>query len=101
MFSIKKFDLNKIELFRQKVDINIFLSEKLNNYKKTNDKLKFILDIDSDIHYITIDKIQFGQVIDNLIVNAMKFANKENPQIFIKIKLEENNLIFEIEDNGK
>ncbi len=101
MFSIKKFDLNKIELFKSKVDINLFLSEKLNNYKKTNDKLEFILDIDSEIDYITIDKIQFGQVIDNLIVNAIKFSNKEKPQIFIKILNIDKNLIFEIEDNGE
>ncbi|MDD5213609.1 MAG: GAF domain-containing sensor histidine kinase [Candidatus Gracilibacteria bacterium] len=99
MFSIKKFDLNKVELFKQKVDINVFLNEKVQNHKKEN--IEFILDITDDLHYINIDKIQFGQVIDNLIVNAIKFTNKETPKIYIKAKLEENNLIFEIEDNGE
>ncbi len=99
MFSIKKFDLNKVELFKQKVDINVFLNEKVQNHKKEN--IEFILDITDDLHYINIDKIQFWQVIDNLIVNAIKFTNKETPKIYIKAKLEENNLIFEIEDNGE
>jgi signal transduction histidine kinase len=99
MFSIKKFDLNKVELFKSKVDINVFLNEKVQNHKKEN--IEFILDITDDLHYITIDKIQFGQVIDNLLVNAIKFANKENPKIYLKVINHENNLIFEIEDNGK
>lgn len=101
LFSIKKFDLNKIELFKSKIDIHIFLSEKLNKYKRENKLIDFIIDVDSEISFIFIDKIQFWQVIDNLIVNAIKFANKENPQIYIKIYTENDNLIFEIEDNGK
>lgn len=101
LFSIKKFDLNKIELFKSKIDIHIFLSEKLNKYKRENKLIDFIIDVDSEISFIFIDKIQFWQVIDNLIVNAIKFANKENPQIYIKIYTENDNLIFEIEDNWK
>lgn len=101
LFSIKKFDLNKIELFKSKIDIHIFLSEKLNKYKRENKLIDFIIDVDSEISFIFIDKIQFWQVIDNLIVNAIKFANKENSQIYIKIYTENDNLIFEIEDNWK
>ena len=101
LFFIKKFDLNKIELFKSKIDIHIFLSEKLNKYKRENKLIDFIIDVDSEISFIFIDKIQFWQVIDNLIVNAIKFANKENPQIYIKIYTENDNLIFEIEDNWK
>lgn len=101
MFSIKKFDLDKVELFRQKVDINLFLDEKIQNYKKENKDFEFILDIKNNFNYINIDKIQFWQVIDNLLVNAIKFADKENPKIYIKLELDENNIIIDIEDNWK
>ncbi|MDD4151751.1 MAG: HAMP domain-containing sensor histidine kinase [Candidatus Gracilibacteria bacterium] len=101
MFSVEKYDLSKIQLFKQKIDINFLIYEKIEFYKKINKKIEFLTDIQEDIGYINIDKIQFSQVLDNLFVNAIKFISKENPKIFIKTSVIENNFIFEIEDNGK
>lgn len=41
------------------------------------------------------------QVITNLVSNAIKFLDKETPQIIIRIYVENQEIITEIEDNGK
>lgn len=44
---------------------------------------EFIVDISSEIKYIFVDRIQFEQVIDNIILNSLKFLNKEKKIIKI------------------
>lgn len=66
-----------------------------------HDGVTFLSHIDSHIGFITIDKVQFQQVINNLLDNAVKFASKEEPTVFLSSELSENNLIFTVEDNGK
>lgn len=46
------------------------------------------------------DPIQLGQVFQNLLSNALKFRNKEEPQITISATEEENFVCFCVEDNG-
>ncbi len=46
------------------------------------------------------DEIQFGQLFQNLIGNAMKFHSKEKPKVHISAEDKENYWIFSIQDNG-
>ena len=46
----------------------------------------FINKIDHDVGFVSIDKIHFHQVITNLLENAIKFADQENPSILIEMK---------------
>lgn len=48
-----------------------------------------------------IDKIQFRQVVHNLIHNAIKFADSQNPQVCVSlVKGSKENIILSVEDNG-
>ena len=47
-----------------------------------------------------IDRIQFHQVISNLLGNAIKFANPKNPSIFLEAQRKNKMLVIAIEDNG-
>jgi len=67
--------------------------------KLINPKLQINYNFNSDIYYIDLDKVQFTQVISNLLHNAVKFCNKVNPVISVTIKSFENNIKLEIEDN--
>lgn len=46
------------------------------------------------------DPIQIGQVFQNLLSNALKFRNTEDPQITISATEEDNFVCFCVEDNG-
>jgi len=51
---------------------------------KANPKIHFINGIDKNIGFASIDKIQFRQVITNLVSNAIKFATNKKPTIIIE-----------------
>lgn len=49
---------------------------------------------------ITGDPSQVGQVFQNLMTNAMKFASKEPSKIHISAELKESDWVFSVRDNG-
>jgi signal transduction histidine kinase len=59
------------------------------------------LELASDLDFIEIDKIQFKQVIDNLITNAIKFSHKSNGEVCVSARKSEKFFYLDIEDNGK
>ncbi|MCL4384793.1 MAG: ATP-binding protein [Actinobacteria bacterium] len=49
---------------------------------------------------IKANKLLMTQVLQNLIGNAIKFRSKKTPVIYISAKLEKNNWVFLVQDNG-
>jgi signal transduction histidine kinase len=64
-----------------------------------NKNQDFNLNIDSNIGFISIDKIQFTQVINNLLTNAVKFSNKKNKIINLACFIKNKHIFIEIEDS--
>ena len=62
--------------------------------------ITFIKKIDNSIGFVDIDKIHFHQVITNLLENAIKFADENNPTILIETQKQEKTFSITIEDNG-
>jgi light-regulated signal transduction histidine kinase (bacteriophytochrome) len=46
------------------------------------------------------DELQMVQLFQNLIGNAIKFRNKENPQVHVSARQEGNEWVFSVRDNG-
>lgn len=46
------------------------------------------------------DELQMVQLFQNLIGNAIKFRNKENPRVHVSARLDEKEWIFSVSDNG-
>ncbi|MCB0706569.1 MAG: HAMP domain-containing protein [Saprospiraceae bacterium] len=78
-----------------------------NNYVAITRKLKFIIEIDSFTKSIElyVDKLRLSQVINNLLVNAMKFTNTGGQVVLrsekIKETIEKVVVRFSIIDTGK
>lgn len=99
LFSIERFENKKIKLFKEKINIIELFKTEINIFSKINPQIKFSFNTNKDRLFIEIDKIQFRQVVDNLIWNAIKFSNKKDSKINIEIVEESKNIVINIEDN--
>lgn len=103
LFSIQQFELKSKSLFKERVHLINLLQHEIILFKKVHTWITFITDFDDIIKYIDLDKVQFRQVIDNLVNNSIKIINQNNTedgQIYIWCKQKWKDLIIEIEDNG-
>jgi signal transduction histidine kinase len=50
---------------------------------------------------LVVDSVQFSQVLQNLISNAIKYRREESPRIRIQAKRDRANWMFSISDNGR
>jgi signal transduction histidine kinase len=50
---------------------------------------------------LVVDKVQFSQVLQNLISNAIKYRRDERPLIGVEAKRDGSNWIFSVSDNGQ
>lgn len=101
LFSIQQFDIETIQLFKEKVDITELIESEVNLFQKMHENKVIFLELASDLDFIEIDKIQFKQVIDNLITNAIKFSHKSNGKVCVSARKSEKFFHLDIEDNGK
>lgn len=99
IFTVQKYDLDKIKLYIQKIDIVDLFDDILLDFTQSNKNIIFDVSFPKKNIYINIDKIQFTQVIDNLISNAIKFASKKEPKIMIKLFDLWTSIEITIEDN--
>ncbi|CAK0780079.1 two-component system, sensor histidine kinase and response regulator [Azospirillaceae bacterium] len=104
-------DFSKIEAGKLSIErVPFSLDDVLNNVttlvgQKAHDKgLEFLIRLDRDVpHDLIGDPLRVGQVLTNLINNAIKFTEKGHIQVLIRI-LEQNDsqihLAFEVQDTG-
>jgi signal transduction histidine kinase len=60
---------------------------------------QFIVDIDEEI-YTRADELKIGQVLYNLIGNAVNYTG-EDKKVFVRLKRDENGAKFSVCDTGK
>ena len=53
-----------------------------------NEQIQFITRIDRSMGFIELDRIQFQQVIDNILQNAVKFSCPKNPIITVEASIQ-------------
>ncbi len=100
LFSVEYYDVHSVSLFRENIDIYSLFDEEIKIAIKANPKIHFINGMEKNIGFASIDKIQFRQVITNLISNAIKFATNEKPTIIIEWYKKDGSIQIGIEDNG-
>ncbi len=101
IFTTEKGDLWKIKLYKNNIKLNDFLLSEISVLEVSNPSVVFDTSI-RDVWMIEIDEIQFRQVIQNLLSNALKFIPERKWKISIQLKRAEyNNVCIVIQDNGK
>ena len=85
VYSIKK-EIHPIE--KEKLLLEPLLMERIETLEAFG-RNRFSLDVEEKV--IEIDKIGFEKMIDNLLMNAMKYSSKES---LIKVTLKENTLVI-------
>jgi len=99
-------DLGRIELG---IDLQVESVSVLNVLEKVTGTLQtqasqknidLSLELPKDLpHQIDADPALFQQAVYNLVENAIKYTS-ENGQVFVRVRTLENDLVFEIQDNG-
>jgi len=94
LYNILNYNLKKdiLTIDRVRIDISQIVQDRVDYFKELN-RNQFILNLKP--LFVTIDKIGFEQIIDNIIENAMKYSNRGDK---IEIFIEQNSLI--IKDYG-
>ena len=99
---ISRFESDRINMdFRENniVEICEEIIESLElKAKEYNTVLRLAKNYDNPI-LVNCDKDKIGQVIQNLLINAIKYS-KKNSEVIIRFTDVESNLLIEVEDNG-
>ena len=90
----------KLELDKQTINLGELVSDRVNNCRKIyleGKKIDFELKINPEI-FVSVDPNYMRQVVDNLVINAIKFSSEGI--INVQLLKKENHVEFTIFDNG-
>ncbi|MBW1654808.1 sensor histidine kinase [Flavobacterium quisquiliarum] len=99
ILNIAKSDYTPLELKKESVLIVPIIEEAIENIKLKYPEASLSIETASTKYSIETDSFHFGNLIYNLLDNAVKYCN-EKPEIKIKIIEENNCLKLEFNDNG-
>lgn len=103
VLNMAAFEKNEIKLHRQNVFIAPLLDEIKATIKPALEKTNAQLHVDvvpGDLS-ANIDLVHIGNVLQNLVDNALKYNDKTRPEIYILASAEGDSLKLEVKDNGK
>lgn len=100
LFSVQYYDTHNVTLYKQNIDIATLIKDEIEIQKHIHKNISFIDKIDRSIWLVKIDKVQFLQVIQNLLSNSIKFLPETQKIIEITAFIENNILVISIADNG-
>ena len=92
--------LNKTDVVVQKISVLDVVNEALQNLKTAVDVSRAQITIENEVEEVEGDRVQLVQVIQNLLSNALKFTNEENPKVLIRCREEDGHVRFSVTDNG-
>lgn len=99
LLDVTKINSGKIQFNKIKFDFNTAVQETAQDLQHTTNKHIFVMDFAEDAGYINADKDRIGQVITNLISNAVKYSPQAN-RIVLSTRRSGNEILLSVQDFG-
>ena len=99
---VAKLETDKMDLHMEKLSINSTVDRVVNLYKTLADvkNIEIVTLMPTEAIYINADSTKMGQIMSNLIDNAVRFLPDCGGRITIRVKDVGNEVEVEVEDNG-
>lgn len=101
LFAVQYYDTHNVTLYLEEIHIPYLLKNEIEVHTHTSENIQFIDRVDKNIWFLKIDKVQFRQVIENLISNAIKFTQGKDGIVCVTWYKTDTSFIVKIEDNGE
>ena len=101
LFAVQYYDTHNVALYLEEIHIPYLLKNEIEVHTHTSENIQFIDRVDKNIWFLKIDKVQFRQVIENLISNAIKFTQGKDGIVCVTWYKTDTSFIVKIEDNGE
>lgn len=103
VLNMAAFEKNEIKLHRQDMPVKQLLDEINITVKPALERnnARLYIEVVPDSLYASIDHVHIGNVLQNLVDNALKYNDKAQPEIYILASAEGADLKLEVRDNGK
>ncbi len=98
LLDLSKIQAGRLDLKKEKFNFNCLISETIENIQGINYKHKIILEGDGNKE-LNADKDRIGQVIINLVNNAIKYSPNSN-KVIVKIGSDTNKITVSVRDFG-
>jgi len=96
-----RLDLEKMKFNFTEVDVVELINSVINNYEKELESKKIHVTVSAKPPMLlTTDKLRLEQVLTNIFVNSIDFVPKDTGKIFVGAKLQTDDILFTIKDNG-
>ena len=98
-----RIDSDKIIYNFQKINVTDYFADCVGDIRIELDELNYVLEYDSSVGQktcIIADPEQMKRVINNIVGNSIKYMDKKDGVISFVIKEDEDNVYFDIKDNG-
>lgn len=99
LLSITRMDSNHVQIVTVLTAVDELVDYVLVKFHKRYPEHKIMLELPEDLVLVSIDCMLMGQVLINLLENAVQHAAQAT-QIILRVTVKDNLAVFEIEDNG-
>jgi len=100
MLDAQKLDMDKMTLNMEEFSVNEFIADLQTDLKPLMEDKHIEFAVSSDDVSIKGDTMRLGQVISNLVKNAVDFVSQKG-KIEINVKNMDDTLLFTVKDNGR
>ena len=100
MLDLATLNAKKLELKKKTINLGELVEDRVNNCRRIyleGKKIDFVLEIHPEL-LISVDPNYMRQVVDNLVINSIKFSGEG--VVNIKLLKKQNHVEFTISDNG-
>lgn len=100
ILSMTRIDEGKLEIKKDVEVVEEIVAESISRVKRFSGNHNIVIDLPKGMVVLFVDGLLIEQVLINLIDNAIKYT-QDDSIIIVKVEEKQNDVIFEVSDNGK